>query len=1055
MSWIRNLAAHAPFLMTVTPLFGAALCWLNLRRGSSTARPTAITNASLTVILSIVMTWNFSADIVGPQMAASMPWWQWPLDLSSPESDIRFQFAFGVDGVSLAPLFIVAIVGWFAVVMADRSAPAGKEPPYAGLLLGQSLSIGLFAVQEFAAWILCCELWAWWAFLMLGRHGEENRRQAARRVLLSARLAQVCWLLAGVGMAVCHAWIHADVRHQSAGVSFLYADFVGSLSRGIAGNETALQLWSAFGPWVLILWLAGVWLQWPLFPAHSGLGGLWSEARAPLAALCGTTMMLQGGYVWFRFVAPLLPAGSSAVLMLLSGCAGFGVLYFGLLALVQRTWRSLVCVLTLSSLQAAWLCSASGNVHGTLTGWRMVCAASIVTAGVWLLIGWRESQGAPCEFDRQADLAAASPRWFGFMSWGCGLLACLPCFSLISGQAVLNLLELRRRGVPHLMLMVGGVLSAWSVLRVLLQTGFPSLGDNAPAGGMVAQRKDVGGRDWLLAAPVLAGLLCLAMPDQWDAWLGPTWQRLHDPFSTTATSSLSAIPATTTITANKLLKPVVKQSADFPWLCAPLFWGLSGALLCAAPRDLLTPQWARIIALLGLAGGGLAEWLGGMHTAAVHPQWAIGCVISLVLTGFVEFAVVAEPAASSAKRWGALLLRISGISLSAMTGDLLYAGLAWELAEFGRWCAPSEVEPCVGRRTREQLRHFLSSFCFWLGLAVLAIVTRTTHIATAAAKLAEMVPRNEDGQILGVASRWGLASAILICSGIGIRCGLLPWSFSRRRHHAGGPVDGGVTEDWLDRLAGLAMFLQLSIALGDGFGGPLAVLLAIAAAITAVWNSLTVVGESKVSNLLHAVPASQFAALILMVAGLMAKPAAISTGFREQFDLSSLPPLVTYGTVMITLVLCGLVVLLRRLGKPEFGELYLDHYRGLFSRRALDAALLASLLICLTGGGLFVAFLPAWIGLTNLMMTPLPRLHVQIQPHPVLMAASVICLFARIPLLGRMADWMCRMAFDQPVALPAMNSNRWQLFLAFGLTLGAVIGSACPALLEFILSVRR
>lgn len=1088
MSWITNVAAHAPSLLTVWPLLGALVTWLGLRRGIATARIIAITAVSLTAGLTAVMTWNFSFGQSGVQMLSVIPWWEWPLQLSSPGSTIRFAWAFGVDGVSLAPLLIVAFVGWFAIVLADRTMPVGKEPPYAGLLVGQALSLSLFTVQDFAAWMLCCELWSWWAFLMIGRHGAENRRAAAKRVLLSARLAHGCWMLAGIGMAVCLAWIHADVRHQAVGVTFLYSDLVGVLPRWIGGNLTALQLWTAFGSWVLLFWLAGLWLKWPLFPGHHGLTGMLTESRAPLAALCGATMILQGGYVWFRFVLPLLPAGSSAGLSLLSACAGFGVLYFGLLATVQRTWLALAGMLAASTLQAAWLCSTTGGVLASVTGWRMVCATAVVIPAMNLLTGWRERHALSMEFDQQTWQSEKHPRWFQGIALCSVLLAGLPCFALFSGQAVLNLLELRRRGMPSLMLLAGSLLSAWAVIRILLQTGFSASKSVVDGSQPSKQRMDIQGREWLLTVPVIVGVGFFVSSGPWDRLFEPTWQRLHDPFAVTSSPPSPAKVVSARMSTSKPNPDVQKRSPEFPWLCAPLFWGVVGTLLLVLPREWLTTRWAFVLALIGWAGGAGAELLGGSCLATVSPTWARGCLSALTLIMLIELTAIAGSTSRSAAAWGAQLLRISGIGWTVVTNDLLWTGLAWELAELGRWSSSTEEQQSASasvllsfwsfswggrgwnaspqaapapatqpegqrspeRRSRAHLRHLSSSLCFWLGIALLALVMRTTRLASLADVSAALMPPNDDGPITGVTSILGLAAGLLLSAGVGIRCGLLPWSFGRWQRGTNVEVDSSLLDQWLSQLLGLTMMVPLSIALGGGFGGPLAIVWAISAVATAIWNGLTLVGEEKVLPLLRGLITAQFAALTALLAGVMAKPPALSTGISEQFDISSLLPLINQGTVVVTLAVCSLVALLRQLGKPEFGERYFEHYRGLLARRPVEAILLISLFIGLSSPGLFAVWLPAWTGLTSLIMTPLPRLHIPILGHPVLLTAAAVCLLMGMIILSRIADAISRLAFDQPVSLPTPNSHRWPLILTSSLTVAVVVASVVPNLILWV-----
>lgn len=428
--------------------------------------------------------------------------------------------------------------------------------------------------------------------------------------------------------------------------------------------------------------------------------------------------------------------------------------------------------------------------------------------------------------------------------------------------------------------------------------------------------------------------------------------------------------------------------------------------------------------------------------------WITAICCSLGLIGLAQFSVIpSDTQPRSAISIAGMLARLGAIGWAAVTNDLLVAGAAWELAELARWMTQAGESHGAARSSRERVRHIVSSTSFWLGAMLCVILTRTTRLGSISAQLAAAVPRSDEGQILGTASKLGFAAAILLCSAAGIRCGLLPWSFGRQdlpSNRRCGPV---LLDQWLGQLLCLTMLVQFVLALGNGYGGPLAIMLAISAAGTALWNGLSVIGEMRATPVLQAIIAHQFAGIVLVTAVLAANPVAVSSGFPEQFDRSQLLKVAGWGILTLSLAICGLAALVQRIGEPQYGELFLDQYRGLFTKRKFEAIFLTALLISLVGRWPQPGFWSGWISLTSLVMLPQPLSDNRIQTHPVLLAAAVVCLISGMLLLERTAYWIRCVTLDPPASLPCGSGRRWDLALAGGAVGLGTLAAFSPQLL--------
>ncbi len=1036
MNLLAELAAQSPLLLTATPLFGAALAWFSARRSFAAARQSAIINTSLTLFVAGAMAWNFVSiqDSLAGQMMSVARWWRWPLtDASGPL--LQFDIALGVDGLSLMPLLAVALIGWVVALTADRCCADWQSDSYAGVLLGQSLAMTAFASQDFLTFLLSCELWAWWAFFAIGRAGGTGRKSAAGLFLISSRLAHALCGLGAIGLVVSAAWIQFELRGRPADLSLRYAHIVWTLARWVKGNETALEVWTNFQPWVLSCWLFGLWLRWPIFPAHRWWSGLWTEARAPIAAFCGATLMLQGGYVFLRFVAPFFPSGTIWGWLLIDA-ATLGTLYFGLLAFSQTEWRKLACYSSLAVSHAALLGLISGHPQIALAGWQMLLMASLSVAALALVIGWRERRASVAS-DATGELGFSplSPGGRGWLALSAGILGLLPAFAGITGLATLSLWELAQHGVPNLMLLSGALLTGWGILRGMLN----SLREDY---SVEQTRALFSVRENAIGLLIVAALCLGAALALWQPVVQPTVERLFDPFAQPMSSAtVREPPSASTVLKTELLDEVHSPPVEL-WLRAPLLWAVGGACLLFLPRGWLTPRWETVIAIVSLLGGLLMDATGARPTS--DPSWVRAVLWSASLFGLVQFTIFS----SAASNRGASLLRLSAIGWAALTGDLLIAGLAWELGEVARRLGQTNDAPQSSHLSRELMRHLISSACFWIGVACcLGLWSGTTHFAELSASITKAVPRDADAQVLEMPTRWGLATVLLLISAVGVRCGLVPWSLGPRRDASGGSIGDRAVDQCLNQLLGLTMLLHFVPVFGVGYGGPLCVVCAVAAVGTGLWSGLRVMAASTVNQLLQALMTNALAGQVLLLAAVAVLSFLVAdSGHVRQWDRRPLLNLLAMSCLSMSLAVAGMVAILRRLGEPAYGELFLEQYQGVLSRRFGTTCVLIGFLIGLIGCWPLAGFWPAWLGALGELMTLIPAEQEPAQTHPVLLAAVIFFTISSWLHGKRVVEWIRCLTLDPPVAVPPGSGRPWDLIAAVALLAISLLLGCWPAL---------
>ncbi|MFO0919162.1 MAG: proton-conducting transporter membrane subunit, partial [Planctomycetaceae bacterium] len=348
-----EIRGFLPLLLTVLPAWGAAWAWLISRHGAAAARRTAVINSSLTLAVALIMAADFLATGGDQLIGFGVPWLE--------TGPVRMTCSFGVDGLSLWPMVVLALAGWTIVLAAESCCVNWTASAYAGLLLGQSLGLGIFAAQDFVLYFCCCAGWSWWSFAAVGRPGGCARRAAAQRYLLISSVGNGLVGIAATCLVVCQAGMARELYGKPGEISFEFSRMITGLSRSIHSHEIAWEFWSGYQPTVLLFCLGGLWLRWPMFPWHGWWPAVMSRARAPMAALFGAATALQAGYLLFRFIVPFCSDPGAEWPDWVCWVAAGTVFYAGVLACAQDQLRSLAGYLALSGLATALIAGVAGT----------------------------------------------------------------------------------------------------------------------------------------------------------------------------------------------------------------------------------------------------------------------------------------------------------------------------------------------------------------------------------------------------------------------------------------------------------------------------------------------------------------------------------------------------------------------------------------------------------------------------------------------------------------------------------------------------------------------
>lgn len=439
--YFARLLGNSVFLMCTLPLLGAVTALASGRFGLDAVRKTALTNALVTLGLAVCVVVFFQPE-AGPEADAAEspkaenetqatkgpPPYQMVTVIRwlAGERFVRYRYrnkqgevtdvvrrettgpdvrlAVGVDGLSVWPAALAALLATVAVLAGCESDHYRPECFYALILVAEAALIGVFVALDAILFCICVGVACAALCGLIGRWGGDDRRRIARSTAVRSTAAVALLTVAATGVASSHGWLQAVERGNQPRVSFSTPQWIDGVElsrreRDLAGipsltaSGSAGELyWRGVGGLWFVLLAGGFFLLAGLFPFHGGF--IEAIRTAPLAAAPYAVLLpVLAGYGVVRFLLPLFPEICIA--------AGETVSTFAVCSAMYCGWRALAAV-TLRELTACGLCCHSAvaiaclfslNRTAVAGGVLALCGAALAAALLLAAAGLVERRG--------------------------------------------------------------------------------------------------------------------------------------------------------------------------------------------------------------------------------------------------------------------------------------------------------------------------------------------------------------------------------------------------------------------------------------------------------------------------------------------------------------------------------------------------------------------------------------------------------------------------------------------------------------------------------------
>jgi NADH-quinone oxidoreductase subunit M len=481
-------------LIVFTPLAGALLLALLPDRGK-TMQWAALAVSLVTFGLTLHLPFHFSyaAPAGGFQFEQSVPW------IASPA--IRYHV--GVDGLSMWLMVLTGFLAPLGVLISWRTIDSRRKLFYILFLLQQVAMMGIFASLDMFLYYAFWELSLVPMTLLIATFGrDEGRRRAAIRYFLYAFIPSALLLVAML-------WLYA--RTGTFDLPTLAAL---AAQHHISTNETAL--------WIASLgFLLAFSVKVPIFPLHGWLADAVSEApTAAVMVLAGKTAI----YSILRFSFSVFPGESHRIAPWMIALAAIGIVYGGLLALVQNDLKKLAAYSTLAHLSFITLGIFTFTIAGLDGGLYQILNESLAGAAFFMLLGLLYERYGTYDMRELGGLAAKLP-WVVTMFVITTLsIIGLPMLNSFVGE-FLVLSGLMQTSIAHrhfwtALATTGVILSAAYMLSMIQRVFYSDLGPTSKK----IEAGDLDAREHLAMWPMVALFLVMGVAS-------PLWMRSIDTFS--------------------------------------------------------------------------------------------------------------------------------------------------------------------------------------------------------------------------------------------------------------------------------------------------------------------------------------------------------------------------------------------------------------------------------------------------------------------------------------------------------------------------------------------
>ena len=311
------------------------------------------TTVILALVLKIYIEFEPSA---GMQFVTNVPW----------ISTYGINYYIGLDGFSLTILMMIAILVPTSYLLLWEGKTKGY---WINMLLVQSGVTGTLLSLDVVLFYFFWEVMLLPVFLLIGQYGFGNKVFTTIKVTVYTMVGSLLMFIAILYLGVAY--------YSEFGVwSFAYDDLTQITTIGYSEKV-----------WLFLGFLAAFAIKIPIFPLHTWIMETYKNAPTGAVFLLSSIMAKLGVYAIVRFMIPIFPDIYVEFSAWFVAIGLFGLIYFGIAALMQDDIKRMFAYSSASHLSFIAAGIFSLNEYGINGALYLIIAHAIATGALFLLIG--------------------------------------------------------------------------------------------------------------------------------------------------------------------------------------------------------------------------------------------------------------------------------------------------------------------------------------------------------------------------------------------------------------------------------------------------------------------------------------------------------------------------------------------------------------------------------------------------------------------------------------------------------------------------------------------
>ena len=419
-------------------------------------KTTALAVSLVDFALSLVVWQRFDPQVAGQQLVERQEWLE----------RLGIYYYVGVDGISL---FLVVLTAFLlpVILLACWTDIRARVRQFVLFMLAlQTGMLGAFLALNLFLFYVFWEAMLVPMYFIIGIWGGPRRIYATIKFFIYTMFGSLLML---VGIL---ALVYMSYEATGA-LTFDYIGYGGA--DGIV--DLKMPAWPEGAPWYLQrqVWLFLAFalafaIKVPMFPFHTWLPDAHVEAPTPGSAVLAGVLLKLGTFGFVRYALPLFPEAATACAPLILTLSVIGIIYGGLVAMVQSDVKKLVAYSSVSHLGFVMLGLFAFNQPGIEGAILQMVNHGISTGALFILVGMLYERRHVREISEFGGIAHVMPIYASFFVLATLSSIGLPILNGFVGEFLILLGAFQTAPVFATLATTGVILSSvymlWMVRRV-------------------------------------------------------------------------------------------------------------------------------------------------------------------------------------------------------------------------------------------------------------------------------------------------------------------------------------------------------------------------------------------------------------------------------------------------------------------------------------------------------------------------------------------------------------------------------------------------------------